>query len=133
MANQLTWPTEVIPDADFVFMRAHRMYFREGELLPGVFRDRDGGMSVNWDKYASAEDTKQQAKKLPDENAVIRMPVIGIREILNFKVEHTPEPDNRAHSEVYGLAGDPEQRTEARVKLRRISEVVIPLASRISE
>ena len=128
MANELAWPIEVIPDADFVFMRAHRTYFRNGELQPGVFRDHDG-MSVNWDRYSSAEETKQQAKKFPDENAVIKMPVIDIRQIADLRVEHRPEPVNRAHSEIYGLAGDPEKRTEARVKLRRISRVVIALTS----
>jgi len=84
-------------------------------------------MSVNWDKYASAEETKQQATKNQDDNAVISMPVIDIRRIGDLRVEHTPEPANRAHSEVFGLAVNAEQLAEIRVKLLRIAEVVIPL------
>lgn len=129
MANELAWAIETIPDADFVFMRAHRMYFRDGELQPGVFRNRSGGMSVNWDKYASAEETKQQASKLPNENAILSMPVTAVRQIGQLKVEHSPQPENRAHSEIYGLPEDREQCTEVRVLLRRISNVVIPLVS----
>src|ERR1700691_2212122 len=120
MADELRWPTETIPDADFVFMRAHRMHFRQGELAPGVFRSHDGGMSVNWDRYATPEVTKQQAARNPEDNAVISLPVFGIRRISELRVEHTPEPMNRAHSEVCNLPTNPEQLTEARVLLLRI-------------
>lgn len=92
MADELRWPIEEIPDADSAFMRAHRDHFRDGELQPGVFRNHGNGMSVNWDRYASAEETRQQARKDPQHNAVISMPVIRIREINDLRVEHTPEP-----------------------------------------
>ena len=123
-------PIEEIPDADFVFMRANRMHFLGcGQLKPGVFRAQGDSMSVNWDKYASAEETKQQATKNPDDNAVISMPVIGIRQTDDLKVVHTPEPKNRAHSGVYGPENI-KQRTEVRVLLLRITNIVIPLTSR---
>ena len=129
MVDELVWPIEEIPDTDFVFMRANRVYFPYGGLMPGIFRAHGACMSVNWDKYASAEETKQQATKGPDDNAVIRMPVIGIRQTEALRVEHTPEPTNRAHSGVYGLENH-KQLTEVRVLLLRISKVVIPLTSR---
>lgn len=128
MASELVWAIETIPDTDSVFMRAHFQYFRNGELQPGVFRTQDDGMSVNWDRYASAEETKQQASKNPDDNAVIKMPVADIRGIAGLKVKHIPEPANRAHSNVHGLPESHEQRTEVRVLLLRITEIVIPLS-----
>ena len=87
-------------------------------------------MSVNWDKYASTEDTRQQAKN-PNQNAVVRMPVDAIRRISPLKVKHTPDPANRAHSEVFGFSNKEEQLTEIRVLLRRIAEVVIPLTAEL--
>ena len=128
MADELRWPIEEIPDADSVFMRAHQDYFRNGELQPGVFQPHGKGMSVNWDRYASAEGTKQQARKNPEDNAVISMPVIGIRKIDDLRVEHTPEPTNQAHSDVFGLPENREHRTEVRLLLRRSATIVIPLS-----
>ena len=130
MAEELEWSVEEIPDAHSVFMRAHRGYFRDGDLQPGVFRNQGNGMSVNWDKYASAEETKQQARKDADHNAVISMPIIGIRQIDELKVEHTPEPTNQAHSDVFGLPqkGQRDRRDEMRRLLLKITTIVIPLA-----
>ena len=131
MAEELAWPVEEIPDADSVFMRAHRDYFHpDGDLMPGVFQSHGKGISVNWAKYASAEDTKKQARKDPDANAVISMPVIGIRQIDDLRVEHTPEPTNQAHSDVIGLPqkGQRDRREEMRRLLRKIATIVIPLA-----
>jgi len=127
VADEVVWAIEAIPDADSVLMRAHRAFLPGGKLEPGVFRAQGYGMSVNWDRYASAEETKQQATKNPDDNAVIRMPVIGIRRIDDLKVEHTPELANRAHSDVYGIPENAERRTEVRVLLLRITEIVLPL------
>jgi len=105
VADELKWPIEEIPDADSVFMRAQQMYFRDGELEPGVFQSHGGGMSVNWERYATAEETKQQARlvnKDPTNYAVVSAIVIRIREIDALRVEHTPIPNNRAHSDVLG-------------------------------
>ena len=126
MGDELTWPIEEIPDSDSVFMRAHRGHFRNGELQPGVFRAHGSGMSVNWAKYSSAEETRQQATKKPEDNAVISILVAGIRKIGVLRVEHSPEPSNRAHSDVLGLENR-EHLTEARILLLRIKTIVIPL------
>ena len=128
MADELAWPIEIIPDGNSVFMRAHKAHFRDGVLQPGVFREQDGGMSVDWDKYGSAETTRQQAPK-PADNGVLSMPVAGIRHIEGLKVEHTPEPLNRAHAEVFGLGlTDRERQTEMRLLLLGISQILIPLS-----
>ena len=121
------WPVEEISNADSVFMRAHRRHFRGGELEVGVFRAHDGGMSANWEKYASAEVTKQQARKNPNDNAVICLVVGDIRAIKNLDVKHTPKPDNMAHSDV-NLPDKREELTEVRVLLLRVAAIVIPLS-----
>ena len=126
MAAELAWPVEQIPDCDFIYMRAHFKFFHHEELQPGVFRSHDGGMSANWDRYASPDETRKQAKN-PNDNAVIRMPVGGVRKIDSLRVDHTPEPGNRAHAEVTGFPDSAEEITEIRVLLLRISVVVIPL------
>ena len=130
MANEIAWSVEIIPDIDNVFMRAHRMHFRDGALQPGVFRQRNNGMSVNWEKYATAQDTRNGATKNPNDNAVIRMCAGRIREIPDLQVAHDPDitRHNRAHSNVLGM---PHHNTpeliEVRVKLLRISTVVLLL------
>lgn len=132
MADEVAWPVEPIPDADNVLMRAHRMHFRDGELQPGVFRQQGDGMSVDWDKYSRAEDTKNRSTKNPNDNAVISLRVARVREIQSLEVEHQPDhtQGNRAHSNVLGLPPhDPHALVEVRLKLRRISTVVLPLDS----
>lgn len=128
MVDELAFPIEFIPDSDNVFMRAHKDYFDNGDLRPGVFRAHHGSMSVNWSKYASAEDTRSQARKDPEKNAVISLGVGGVRTIRSLDVKHKPLIANRAHSEIFLPTGD-EDLTEVRVLLRRLSTIVIPLRS----
>ncbi len=128
MADALVFPIEEIPDADSVFMRAHKTHFRDGDLEPSVFKAQEGpGMSVDWDKYSSKEETRQRGKT-PNDNAVIVLLVRGIRKIDALDVKHMPEPDNRAHSEV-NLSNKREELTEARLLLKRLALVVLPLAN----
>lgn len=125
MLDTLDWPVEDVPDSDDVFMRAHRDFFRNKKLQPGVFRPHDGGMSVDWEKYSSPDDTRQRAK-VPQDNAVICLPVVGIRAINKLNVKHTPQATNRAHADVIGFQ-EGEDITEMRVGLLSASIVVISL------
>ena len=120
------WPKEEIPDESMVFMFIHRMWVRNGEVIPGAFQDRGGGMSVDWDEHSTAEETRQRARR-PPENGVISLGVGIIRSIQGLTVEHDPIQENthdlqgntirpnRAHSEVLGEKND-----ERRLKLSRI-------------
>ena len=119
-----SWPAEGIPYAERLFMRAHRVFFRGGELAPGVFRDHGDGMSVDWERYSSPEETRLRARE-PEDNAVVQMVTGEVRAIPPLTVEHRPIRENRAHSEVLGTK-DP----EVRVKLRRICRIVIPCSPR---
>ena len=125
MAEQdVIYPIEPVPDADSVFMRAHKNHLVNDSLGPGVFSPHYGGMSVDWKKYSTAEQTKMRGRN-PKQNAVIEMNVGEIRAVPTLDVLHTPEPDNQAHCDVPLPEAD-EDLTEVRFKLIGIAEIVIP-------
>jgi hypothetical protein len=128
MADFLDWETEHIPDGDNTFMRAHRDHFRSGDLQPGVFQVRVDGMSVDWAKYSTPEETRQRSRE-PLKNAVISLPVVEIRRIKGLDVIHAPtrppQPLNRAHSNVVGIPSSGVQLTKTRALLLDISSVLI--------
>lgn len=126
MADDVDWQVEHIPDEDSVYMRAHKDFLRNGLLQPGVFREHNGGMSVDWDKYCTPHETRSRAKN-PSVNAVIEMDVGKIRRIQALDVIHRPKPENRAHSEVIGLPTESENLTETRALLRDVSTIVLSL------
>ncbi|MES2460652.1 MAG: hypothetical protein V4671_08705, partial [Armatimonadota bacterium] len=81
------------------------------------------GMSTNWDKYSTAEEARLGTRKPPEEYAVVRLPVQGIRDLPSQSVAHTPIPQNRSHTDVRG------EKTKAspdREKFLEIYEIVIP-------
>jgi len=132
MADSLDWETEHVPDGDDTFMRAHSVHIRRGALLPGVFRVRDDGMSVDWSKYSTPEETRQRCRE-PLENAVVSLPVLKVRGIKGLDVKHAPvtppEPPNRAHSNVLGIPASGVQLTKTRLLLLDISSVLIGLSN----
>lgn len=114
MANESSdsinqWPQESIPDRDVLFMRVHRQWTLDGSPTPGAFQDRDGGMSTDWSKYSTAQDTLKRARK-PEMNGILKMQVEQVRKIPNQTVQHTPKPENRAHTDVFGNKDDVEVR-----------------------
>lgn len=106
-------------------MRAHQNHMTGGTLGAGAFTAHEGGMSADWNKYSTPQQTLLRARK-PEQNAIIEMGVGHIRTIANLEVLHTPEPDNRAHCDV-PLPDIDEDLTEARFNLRRIARIVIPI------
>jgi hypothetical protein len=88
-------------------MRVHKNLLIDGELAPNAFRDQGGGMSVNWDKYATAVETRRLAKT-PADNGVIRIESAqAVRSISTnppLRVDHTPDKIRRvrSHCEVFG-------------------------------
>ncbi|MBW4618834.1 MAG: hypothetical protein KME17_05685 [Cyanosarcina radialis HA8281-LM2] len=127
------WESEDIPNTDRLFMRVHSQNIDEnGKLKPGAFRnlpkDLPGsGMSTDWEKYSTPEETQKRARK-PSENAVIQLVCEEVRQVPGQTVTHTPKPEfnNQAHTDVYG-----EKNTEVRLKLMAIYQIVIPLSPRI--
>lgn len=123
--EQVGFSIEIIPDAASVFMRAHQEFFIRGKLQPGVFRNQQGSMSLDWDQYSTAEQTRNRGRK-PHNNAVISLVVGRIRTTNNLEVLHTPEKENQAHSE--SVLPEDETLTEIRVLLLRLAKMEIPLA-----
>ncbi|HKG24248.1 MAG TPA: hypothetical protein VKB09_01305 [Thermomicrobiales bacterium] len=87
------WPVEDIPDTDTLYMRVHRQWLRDGNVLPGCFQNRPdeatGAMSTDWAKYATPNETRQRAKR-PEMNAVIALNVGQVRAIPEQRVVHSP-------------------------------------------
>jgi hypothetical protein len=124
---------ETIPDAHNVFMRAHQDHFSRttGKLQPGVFQAKeDMDMSVDWEKYSTPQATRDRAHRYPERNAVISLPVRGIRAIDSLDAIHKPESDNRAHSGV-ALPENREELAEIRLLLLRITEIVLPIVPQL--
>ncbi len=99
---------ENILDKCHVFYRLHQSFFnKKGKLSPGVFQDRGNGMSVDWKKYSTPEETQMRAPKNPKLNKIGELNVGEIRKI-ELKVEHTPDEltRNRAHSDVFGTKSE---------------------------
>ena len=115
------WPVESIPDGDDLFIAVHRVHIREGAILPGVFRDHGMGMSSDWSKYSTPQDSRSR-RKSPSDNAIIALQAGAVRAIRDLSVVHDPIPSNRAHAEIVG-----EKSTEVRFKLLQFHRQIIPL------
>ena len=118
-----SWPKERVPDSDHLFMRVHSQWIKDKKPSVGAFQNRGDGMSTDWDKYSTPEETLRRAPRDPSKNEVIKMQVGAVRQVPGQSVDHTPLAENRAHTDVSG-----EKDTEARMKLRRICDWAIPLA-----
>jgi hypothetical protein len=121
------WPIEVIPDASQLFMRAHKSLLLDGEIRPNIFREQGAGMSVDWDKYSTPEQSRARSK-VPADNGIVQLNTSLVRMIPGLKVTHDPVQEgvvdnqgkplsaNRAHSLVKGVGID----AQKRVALSRI-------------
>ena len=119
--SKIKWEIEEVPNNDEIYMRVHRQFFRDGELRPNAFRDHEGSISTNWQKYSTPQATLCQGKNPPD-NGILSMNVGRIRNCHILSVIHAPDIPmrNRAHTNVFG-----QKNTEVRLHLRRISNVLI--------
>jgi hypothetical protein len=117
------WEVEYIPDDDLLYRRVHRKLLSVlGGARAGAFTDHKGGMSTDWSKYSTPEDTRHRLSgQPPDEFAVAVLPVGEVRR-LGLLVEHDPLPENRAHTNVIG-----DKDAEVRLKLTRICRIVLPI------
>lgn len=116
-----SWQAEDIPGQDKLFMRVERSFVKNGEVIPGAFRNHPtetDGMSTDWSRYSTPQDTRQRAK-VPVNNGVVEMLVSEVRQVPQQTVKHSPIPTNRSHTDVWGVK-DP----EVRLKLRRLARWV---------
>lgn len=116
------WLKEDVPSDDCLLMRVHiRTHANKGRLSTGAYKNHNLGMSTDWERYSTPEETRQRGRKVESEYGVVSMSVAAVRLVPGQTVEHAPLPENRAHTEVFG-----EKDEEARVLLRRCSRRVIP-------
>ncbi|AUX48808.1 uncharacterized protein SOCE26_103490 [Sorangium cellulosum] len=96
---------EPIPDDSVLYMRVHDQFIdNNGKLRPGVFKNRGRGMSTDWNKYSTPEETRARAR-IPAMNGVVSLVVERVRGVKEQTVEHTPyeaEPPHPAHVDVCG-------------------------------
>ena len=89
------WPKEEIPNDAAVFMRLPRKLIPNNEVGPNVFREHGNGMSVDWSKYSTPDETRKRARKSrPEDYAVIGMITGDIRTIDGLEVQHDPVQEN---------------------------------------
>lgn len=118
----MSWPIETIPNSAYLFQRVHKNHALGKTLTFGlIFQNHYGGMSVDWDKYASCEETQNRGGQLAENYGVIKLKTGDVREIESQSVEHIPTK-NRAHSAVVG-----EKNQEVIIKLSRMFEWEINL------
>ncbi len=128
------WQPESIPNEAELFRRVHHVHAPNGTLEPSAFIPKKGGLSTNWGKYATADETLftglADTRQPPFVYGIVSLVVGDVRSLrgvdYNLDVLHTPVPENRAHSDVKGLTAD-NLTVEARVKLSRRAKVVIPI------
>jgi hypothetical protein len=106
-ARSLDWPVETIPDEDTVFRRVHKALLDVEDpdfIPPAAFRVVADEISVEWEKYASADEAMRRARD-PLVNGLIELQVSNIRETGSLDVKHVPLSDNRAHANIVGFHG----------------------------
>jgi hypothetical protein len=131
-AGAVDWPVEEIPDEDSLFLRVHHTHIVGDDVQPAAFTPHDG-LSTDWSKYATVEWTRanagphpQKGTPRPAENyGVVALGVRKVRALEKVGVQHSPKPDNRAHTDIQFAEGDKER---VRVELGRISDWAIKRA-----
>ncbi len=121
----MTWPVESIPDTDWLFRRVHVHLLsnrqNQENIPPIVFWDHNG-ISVDWSKYSTPNESRQRAKD-PSQNGIIQ---IGVQAILSFRslsVVHAPIQENRAHANILGMHNCSKvDQTDIRKRLARIAQ-----------
>ena len=93
----------------------------DGEIIPGAFQSKIDGMSTDWDKYSTAQQSLALSKN-PADNGIVKFSVAKIRAQPYMDVEHNPLPLNRAHSLIHGVPEKGELKTKVRALLKRICE-----------
>jgi hypothetical protein len=122
------WPKEYIPDEDILFRWIHEQWFYpDGKLKAGYFQQNE--LSVRWGKYATAETTHRGCPN-PSINAIISFVAGEVRAIEDLLLEHTPLPQDQAHSDIkYSDAAirNKAKKTKARFLLSEIYTMAISL------
>ena len=130
------WETEELTDSDELFLRVHgRQLDKKGELHPGIFRPRpprnadgepdetvpkeDWGISTYWSEYSTPSQCRAGGGSPASNNGVVTLIVKEVRAVPPLTVQHTPEPNNRSHTDVFGLPVMKQKKVKVRKRLFR--------------
>ena len=113
------YPKEPIPDNSNLYYRIHKTYIVDGEIIPGAFQSKIDGMSTDWDKYSTSQQSLALSKN-PADNGIVKFSVEQIRQQPAMDVEHDPKLYNRAHSLIHGVPEKGELKTKVRLLLKRL-------------
>ncbi len=113
------WDEESIPESAQLYYRVHVSFIREGKLHPGVFREKGGSISTDWDRYSTPEESRRRAR-VPEENGIIALGAGRVRAIDELSIRHSPDrtTPNRAHTDILGLPPDDAATRIARNRVR---------------
>jgi len=132
----MSWAVEDIPDEDGLFYRIHFNWTKDGKPKSNAFRNNpddtpSAGMSVNWEKYSTAEEAREGARQPPDVYSVVKLIAGRVREFPNQLVVHDPIEGNdliranRAHTQVFGDKKALVDGVEVRAKLMEMYHLVL--------
>ena len=100
----VVWEVEEIPNPAGLFLRVHEGLVRDGQLHPGIFREKGGSMSTDWEEYSTAHEARGRATH-PVASGIVALVAGTVRAIEQMSVQHSPDEQrsNRAHTDVIGM------------------------------
>jgi hypothetical protein len=126
--EKISFEIEEIGNDQKLFYRIHQLNIDSEiddpklKIKPSAFdpqpKPNSVEMSVNWEKYSTAEFTKNQARK-PEKNGVLSFITKDVRNIpVNLNVSHKPTA-NQSHSLIHDVVSE-QNDPEIRMNLRTI-------------
>ncbi|SDE80930.1 hypothetical protein SAMN05216464_109277 [Mucilaginibacter pineti] len=120
------YETESIDNNETLYYKVHKQYIISSKVIPNAFQTKGDGMSTDWARYCTPEETRLR-NGIAKDNAIVSLHVGEVRIERNLEVVHKPEDFNRAHSLIKGIPIKDPFKTEVRRHLTKIHKVIIPL------
>ena len=120
------YEVETLGDLETLYYRVHKTYYRSSKIIPNAFQTKGDGMSTDWAKYSSPEESYSRCK-IPADNSIVSFNTGRVKSEKILDVIHKPENINRSHSLVLGIPKSEPFKTEVRLHLMKIHKEVIAL------
>jgi hypothetical protein len=118
---------ERILDDDLLYHRVHEDFIdpeRPDVVVPDAIKPEGDGLSMDWAKKCTPEETRQRAKtRSVSEYGVIGILASNIRSNTDLKIEYRPTPENPAHvlvNAAWQIENKSQESKRTRRKLRTI-------------
>jgi hypothetical protein len=117
----MPYESEEIPDSNYLYRRIHKSQVDDqtGEPASSAFSNLGEGMSTDWEKYSTPEETRRRidARHNPLDYGIVRLNAGNARGIENQEVKHTPKDYNRSHTDIIG-----NKTLKIRHKIKKVAE-----------